>query len=174
MKLIAFDPGARRTGWAYFDTEKGSTLRSVGLWRLEREGDEVPGLRWVRLRRLLDKLITVSDLSPDLASYEKVRRHLGVDAAHAYGGVESHLQAWAAWFEIPLSTVAVGSAKKVATGYGNAKKDEMLAAARARWPLLEFKTDDVADAAFVGLATLVDRGLARPAQKGEAHGQLRI
>jgi Holliday junction resolvasome RuvABC endonuclease subunit len=64
--------------------------------------------------------------------FEEVRRHAGVDAAHAYGGFMAHLTAWCEHHQIPYQGVPVGSIKKHATGKGNAGKAEMIAAAKAR------------------------------------------
>jgi Holliday junction resolvasome RuvABC endonuclease subunit len=68
----------------------------------------------------------------DAVYFEEVRRHLGVDAAHAYGGFMAHLTAWCEHHQIPYQGVPVGTIKKHATGKGNAGKDEMIAAAKAR------------------------------------------
>ena len=59
-----------------------------------------------------------------------VIEHLGVDAAHAYGGFMAHLTAWCEHHQIPYQGIPVGTIKKHATGKGNASKDEMIAAAR--------------------------------------------
>src|SRR5690606_19315061 len=60
-----------------------------------------------------------------------VRRHVGVDAAHAYGGFMAHLTAWCEHHQIPYRGVPVGTIKKHATGKGNAGKDAVIAAVRA-------------------------------------------
>jgi Holliday junction resolvasome RuvABC endonuclease subunit len=62
--------------------------------------------------------------------FEEVRRHLGVDAAHAYGGFLATLTAWCEQNRIPYSGVPVGTIKRSATGRGNAGKPEMIAAMR--------------------------------------------
>jgi Holliday junction resolvasome RuvABC endonuclease subunit len=64
--------------------------------------------------------------------FEEVRRHVGVDAAHAYGGFMGQLMAWCEHHQIPYQGVPVGTIKKHATGKGNASKDEMVASVRAR------------------------------------------
>ena len=64
--------------------------------------------------------------------FEEVRRHAGVDAAHAYGGFMGHLTAWCESHNIPYQGVPVGTIKKHATGKGNAGKDEMILAVRQR------------------------------------------
>jgi Holliday junction resolvasome RuvABC endonuclease subunit len=62
--------------------------------------------------------------------FEEVRRHAGVDAAHAYGGFMGQLTAWCEHHQIPYQGVPVGTIKKHATGKGNASKEDMIAAAR--------------------------------------------
>ena len=64
--------------------------------------------------------------------FEEVRRHLGTAAAHAYGGFLAHLTAWAEAGKIAYEGVPVGTIKRHATGKGNAGKDEVIAAMRAR------------------------------------------
>ena len=64
--------------------------------------------------------------------FEEVRRHAGVDAAHAYGGFMAHLTAWCEHHQIPYQGVPVGTIKKHATGKGNASKDQMIGAVRLR------------------------------------------
>lgn len=63
--------------------------------------------------------------------FEEVRRHAGVDAAHAYGGFLATLTAWCEHHQIPYSGVPVATIKKHATGKGNADKPAMVAAIRA-------------------------------------------
>ena len=60
------------------------------------------------------------------------RRHAGTDASHIYGGLMATLTAWAELRGVPYQGVPVGSIKKHATGKGNAPKQAMIDAARAR------------------------------------------
>ena len=64
--------------------------------------------------------------------FEEVRRHVGTDAAHVYGGLLATLTAWAELRGIAYQGVPVGTIKRHATGKGNANKEAMMAAARAR------------------------------------------
>jgi Holliday junction resolvasome RuvABC endonuclease subunit len=63
--------------------------------------------------------------------FEEVRRHLGVDAAHVYGGLLATLTAWCERHQIPYQGVPVGTIKRHATGKGNAGKAEVIAAMKA-------------------------------------------
>jgi hypothetical protein len=64
--------------------------------------------------------------------FEEVRRHAGTDAAHVFGGLLATLTAWAELRGVPYQGVPVGTIKRHATGKGNAPKQAMIAAARAR------------------------------------------
>ncbi len=88
-------------------------------------------MRYLRFKRWLTELKQAVD-GLDAVYFEEVRRHAGIDAAHAYGGFMAHLTAWCEHHQIPYQGVPVGTIKKHATGKGNASKDEMLAAARLR------------------------------------------
>jgi Holliday junction resolvasome RuvABC endonuclease subunit len=91
----------------------------------------------------------------DALVFEEVRRHAGVDAAHAYGGFLATLTAWCEHHQIPYQGVPVGTIKKHATGRGNASKDEMVAAMQA----LGFRPadDDEADALALLMWTIATR-----------------
>ena len=89
------------------------------------------GMRYLRFTNWLTEL---DQLSGPIAAiwYEEVRRHVGTDAAHVYGGLMATLTAWAELRGVPYQGVPVGTVKRHATGKGNAGKEEMIAAARAR------------------------------------------
>lgn len=87
----------------------------------------------------------------------KARRieRMNVDAAHAYGAGEAELMAWCCPFNIVPIEIHTSAVKKAAVGKGSGpgtQKKNILAAARARWPQVEFDTDDASDAAFIGLS----------------------
>lgn len=87
-------------------------------------------MRYLRFKHWLTEVKQTSD-GIDAVYFEEVRRHLGVDAAHAYGGFMAHLTAWCEHHQIPYQGIPVGTIKKHATGKGNASKDEMIAAMKA-------------------------------------------
>lgn len=82
-------------------------------------------------------------------------------ASQRWGGAEAILELWleARGLRGPaVRKVHVSEVKMLATGKGGGKgtdKAGMLAAARRRWPGISFPDDNAADAAFVGLATVV-------------------
>ncbi len=97
-------------------------------------------MRYLRLRRWLTELKAITDPEGIEAIYfEEVRRHAGVDAAHAYGGFLATLTAWCEHHQIAYAGVPVGTIKKHATGKGNADKAAMITAVMARGYL---PTDD--------------------------------
>ena len=88
-------------------------------------------MRFLRFTRWLDELQSLTGPFA-LINFEEVRRHVGTDAAHVYGGLMATLTAWCELRGIPYRGVPVGTIKKHATGKGNAGKPEMIAAAKAR------------------------------------------
>jgi Holliday junction resolvasome RuvABC endonuclease subunit len=64
--------------------------------------------------------------------YEDVKRHIGTDAAHVYGGYRAILLCLAFQLDIPVTGIGVGTIKKCWTGKGNATKGMMIAEAGKR------------------------------------------
>ena len=125
--ILALDLGTR-TGWALLDTN--GTITS-GTEQFKPQRFEGGGMRFLRFKRWLAELLTACD-HINAVYFEEVRRHAGVDAAHAYGGFMGHLTAWCEHHGIPYQGVPVGTIKKHATGKGNAGKDEMIASVSQR------------------------------------------
>jgi Holliday junction resolvasome RuvABC endonuclease subunit len=88
--------------------------------------------------------------------FEAVRRHVGTDASHVYGGLLATLTAWCEEHGIPYSGAPVGTWKRHACGKGNASKDDVIAAMRARG--FEPVDDNEADALAVLLWALETNG----------------
>jgi Holliday junction resolvasome RuvABC endonuclease subunit len=125
--MLALDLGTT-TGWA-LQHRDGTVSSGTAVFKPQRfEGG---GMRFLRFKRWLNELCSVSS-DIHAVYFEEVRRHAGVDAAHAYGGFLGHLTAWCEQHHIPYQGVPVGTIKKHATGKGNAGKPEMIAAAKAR------------------------------------------
>ena len=127
-KILCLDLG-NKTGWAINQAEiivSGTIELSNG--RMSRfEGG---GMRFLRFTQFLDEIFTKTRFSE--IRYEEVRRHLGTDAAHLYGGYLAHLSAWCEQKNIPYSGVPVGSIKKFVTGKGNASKALVMDAIKAK------------------------------------------
>ena len=89
------------------------------------------GMRYLRFRGWLDQM---RHQNADITAvyYEECRRHIGTDASHVYGGFLAILTCWCEHHASPYQGVPVGTIKRHATGKGNAGKDAVIAAMRAR------------------------------------------
>jgi hypothetical protein len=125
--LLALDLGTT-TGWA-MQLADGSIVSGTFSFRPGRY--EGGGLRFLRFRSWLEEMLRSA---PGLATvhFEEVRRHVGTDAAHIYGGFLAHLAAWCEMKIIPYQGVSVGTIKRHATGKGNADKQAVVAAIKSR------------------------------------------
>ncbi|AIF82037.1 hypothetical protein I862_07415 [endosymbiont of Acanthamoeba sp. UWC8] len=123
--ILALDLGTT-TGWAikHLDSSIVSGVMSFKPGRFEGRG-----MCFLRFQQWLEEMNkTVSGI--DMLYFEEVRRHLGTDAAHIYGGFLAQLTAWCEYRQIPYSGVGVGTIKKFITGKGNASKEEVIEAIR--------------------------------------------
>lgn len=127
VTILALDLGTT-SGWAIH--QPGLPISS-GSQSFKPSRFEGAGMRFLKFKRFLSDLKQTTD-GIDQVVFEEVRRHAGVDAAHAYGGFLAHLTAWCEHHQIPYQGVPVGTIKKHATGKGNARKSEMIAIAQAR------------------------------------------
>ncbi len=121
--ILALDLGTL-TGWALRSADGSITSGTESFKPGRFEGG---GMRYLRFKRWLNEFL------PEAVSavyFEEVRRHLGVDAAHAYGGFLATLTAWCEQNRIPYQGIGVGTIKKSATGRGNAGKQDMIKAMR--------------------------------------------
>ena len=123
--LLAIDLGTT-TGWA----ARADDRLVSGVVAFTPARFEGGGMRYLRFRRWLTELGQTLGGIEEIA-FEEVRRHQGVDAAHAYGGFMATLTAWAEHHDIPYSGVPVGTVKKFIAGKGNANKDQVVAAVKA-------------------------------------------
>ena len=140
LVILALDLGTT-TGWA-LRSANGPVAHGFVSFKSQRfEGG---GMRYLRFGRWLADMLALSgqqsgsqtgsqtNLTGSGAVYfEEVRRHLGVDAAHVYGGLLATLTAWCEHHQIPYQGVPVGTIKRHATGKGNAGKAEVIAAMKA-------------------------------------------
>jgi hypothetical protein len=67
-------------------------------------------MRFLRFKRWHTEVKQSAD-GLEAVYFEEVRRHAGVDAAHAYGGFMAHLTAWCEHHPIPYQGVPVGTIK---------------------------------------------------------------
>lgn len=127
MTILALDLGTT-TGWAALTAEQSVVSGTITFRPGRYEGG---GMRYLKFTNWLNEVRATLGGTIGAVYFEEVRRHLGVDAAHAYGGFLAHLTAWCEHHKIPYSGVPVGTIKKHATGKGNAGKQEMIDAAVA-------------------------------------------
>ena len=81
MTILALDLGTQ-TGWAL--TGRDGSITS-GRQSFKPQRFEGGGMRFLRFKRWLTDIKQCND-GIDTVVFEEVRRHVGVDAAHAYGG----------------------------------------------------------------------------------------
>ncbi len=87
--VLALDLGTT-AGWALRTPDDYTSSGTVLLKHSRYDGG---GMRFLRFRRWLEDLD--QDAGPIEAIYfEEVRRHVGTDAAHIYGGLLAVLSAW--------------------------------------------------------------------------------
>ena len=126
--ILALDLGTK-LGWATVD--RNGVVRS-GSVSCQPRARETAGQRWTRFRSHLSELaLHVGEF--DVVYFEDVKRHgPGVIAAHVYGGFLAHLEHWCAARNAEPIGLGVGEVKKAWTGFGNAAKADMIAAAEAK------------------------------------------
>lgn len=170
MRILAIDPGTR-CGWAVWED---GTIVAAGTWDLGARRHEGGGMRFLRLARYLEEALC----GVGAVAYEEVRRHLGVDAAHIYGGIVATLSSACEARGVPYTGVPVATVKKLATGKGNADKARMIAAANARWGIeLRPEDENEADARWIAetaaemLAPAQEAQDAAPAPRGGRPGE---
>lgn len=146
MRLLAIDLGTR-CGWCAYDDEVADRpVWLSGVWDLRGGRFDGGGMRYLRFRGLLAEALNGGI---DRVAYEEVRRHLGVDASHVYGGLQGVLQEECERRRVPYEGIPVATIKRTATGKGNADKAAMVYAARLRWPGVPLADDNEADARWI-------------------------
>ena len=143
LNILALDLGTK-AGWSRLNIDRISS-GSVSFQPARGSG---AGTRFLMFRRWLNDSIRLSG-KPDAIYYEQVERHLGVYAAHIYGGYLATLMGWCEDKGIHYEGVNVRVIKKHATGKGNASKAQMIEATK-RYPEVDanhpIKDDNEADA----------------------------
>lgn len=149
--ILAVDPGTY-CGFAIRD-KMGQIVS--GTWHLKGGRFEGGGMRFLRLKKEITNAHVLSQFSE--VYFEEVRGHKGTDAAHIYGGVVAVLTSFCEDLNIPYQGIPVGTIKKHATGKGNSNKELMFSAACKKWPGIDIKDDNQADALWLlDLVTNVD------------------
>jgi Holliday junction resolvasome RuvABC endonuclease subunit len=139
------------TGWAMLSD--GVITSGTATFRPSRY--DGGGMRYLRFRDWLEQLRRYAGLV-GAVHFEEVRRHAGVDAAHIYGGFLATLTGWCEHRVIPYQGVPVGTIKKFIAGKGNATKDDVVGAVRARG--FSPADDNEADAIAILLWAMASKG----------------
>lgn len=139
--VLGIDPGTA-CGWSLF-TMLGETPL-FGLMDLSVGRYESAGMRFVRFKQQFERLLDAH--KPTLVAFEEVRAHMGVDAAHVYGGIVAMLQSVCIERKVEYTAIPVGTVKKTATGNGGASKEVVLLSARETWAGFKAVLDNGRDA----------------------------
>lgn len=154
MAVLALDLGTK-TGFAY-RSESGVVIS--GTQNLTPKRFESSAMRFIRFIEFLDQMNGEHKL--EHIGYEEVRRHVGTDAAHTYGGFMSHLLSWCEKNDVPCEAYPVGTIKKFWTGKGNASKDMMIQEAHDRGFVVT--DDNAADALAILHMMIGDDEVLKP------------
>lgn len=152
--ILALDLGTT-TGWALSSLKTGTVSGTMSFRPGRYEGG---GMRYLRFRSWLNEINTRS-ASIDAIYFEEVRRHAGTDAAHIYGGFLGHLCSWCEAEMVAYEGVPVGTIKRFISGKGNADKQAVIAAVRARG--FNPSDDNEADAIAILLWAMETQGGVR-------------
>lgn len=123
MSILTLDLG-KQTGWAIF-TDGVIESGSKSFHGSRFSGG---GMHFLSFRNWLNSL----EHKFTAVYFEEVRRHLGTDAAHCYGGFLAVLSAWCEEHNVPYKGVPVKTIKRFITGKGNASKSEVIEAIREK------------------------------------------
>ncbi len=140
MRILGLDLGTF-TGYATSDTD-------AGTFDLGPRSHESNGMRLVKFRASMRDLIRLSN--PDMIAFENAAYQPGGNgAAVVYGELLGVLKVLCHDAGIDYHGYSAATVKKLATGKGNANKEAMVAAARAKWPDLQIVDDNMADALWI-------------------------
>jgi hypothetical protein len=149
--ILALDLGTT-TGWAV-RTSRCRIVHGTAEFRPSRfEGG---GMRYLRFGKWLEQTLEITG-GIDAVYFEEVRRHIGTDASHVFGGLLATLTSWCEQHGLPYQGVPVGTWKRHACGKGNADKRAVIDAMRARG--FQPADDNEADAIAILLWVLETNG----------------
>lgn len=153
--IVALDL-ATKCGWAVLHGRKRLDSGRITL----RRGKEHRGARWDNFEKFLSELII--NHNPQVLAYERVRRHVGVTAAHVYGGLLAGIERFefkrladdvprGTLFHPEIVPVEISTWRKAAVGRGDAKKADV-----EKWAKKRFRytpsSDDEAEALAIAEA----------------------
>lgn len=138
MRILALDIGTT-IGWACKD---GDRLTS-GIWDLSGRTSIHKGYRYVSLWNKLESFKQIRGV-PDFLVYERPGNLFG-NARKVLPAIQGIIELWALLNEVDVSDCGLSEVKKHACK-GNAKKEDMMKAAKIKWPSKVFQTHDECDA----------------------------
>ena len=146
-RAIAIDPGAA-TGYAWTDDGQVHHEQS-GVWQLGKINP--PGRRYAYLTAQIEAY------EPEFLFFEQAQGLRGKDARRWHSGYLAAVQIYGDREGVPVFTVTPSELKKHATGYGLARKPEMLIHAERAFGFTGPMDDNRVDALWIldhGLKTL--------------------
>lgn len=134
-KILAIDP-ATLSGWAVSQKE-------FGLWNLSRKRDESWGMSLIKFRTHIKQCLKEHP-AIELIAYERVTG-INANAVMTHSKLIGVIEIICVENNLQHVGYSAGTIKKFATGMGNAKKPEMIAAAKKLYGY-DGGDDNVADA----------------------------
>lgn len=150
MKIIAFDPGTIKVGWAVFEVCRSPRLIESGLIKAPVKAPIFERLREIQFHvDRIANMFGLIDYGAIEAGFYKAGTNKSSDAlAMARGIIGAKI--YHATVKEPV-LIPISTAKKDATGNGRADKDEMLKIINMRFKLA-IKSEDEADAIAIGFS----------------------
>jgi len=152
IKGVSFDLSKTRTGICLWTNREPTRVVS---WEFKDVGDI--GALIAAFRHRLATAIPANPESTGWVAFEDVRP-INKHHSEQHFGLVGVLAEVCYRRNVPLLRATASAVKKALAGSGKATKDEMLAAARERYPALNARNQDEADALGVGLVaiTMID------------------
>lgn len=128
MLVLGIDPGTATTGFGLIrqDPAEGFTVIEWGLIETKKETE--PHIRLHQIYNQMNELI--KRMQPDMIIMEKVFFSNNAKTAIRVGQAQGVIMLSAAHASLPIHEYAPGTIKKMISGNGRAKKDEMQASVR--------------------------------------------
>lgn len=139
--ILAIDP-ATNCGWA-LDFENNV---KYGCWTFNIKKGMSPGMKWVQFEKMIIEAIDTYKINIVAFELPMVRMHAGAAIHHAkFNGI---IEKVCAQIGVEYVTYSPTEIKKFATGKGNAKKDQMIIAAKEKLDYVG-ENDNEADALWI-------------------------
>jgi len=177
LKILAIDPGTKRTGYAVLDV-KGHTPTLTECGCVFVRGKDLPE-RLLAIHTLVDDLIALHQ--PQIVAVERLFFSKNVQTAFAVGQARGVVLLAAAEHEVPVREATPNEVKSAIAGYGAADKEQVQRMVQMVLAMPERpRPDDAADAlaiavwaantegSGVGAATaaVMDRSAVAPITRG--------